>query len=181
MALIVQPTGACVPDADSWVSLADANAHFAAYGGAWTGADAQKESALRRAALWLSTSIQWAGKASCSAQSMLAWPRTGVIDCNGHHIEHDAVPMAIRMAQLAAASAELVDPGVLTPTVQIGRMVKREKADVVEVEYMTAKDQGIADGGAYDPIAAMRPALTQVNDLISCLTVSANVPWPFVV
>jgi hypothetical protein len=181
MALIVQTSGACVPNADSWVSLADANAHFANYGGFWTGEDAAKEAALRRAALWLSTGIKWTGKRSCTS-NMLAWPRTGVTDCDGTKIESDEVPTSIVFAQLYAASAELQTPGILTPSITPGQMVKREKVDVIEVEYMTPKDQGVADGGNYDAITALRPTLTAVSDLIRCFIEPSNAtPWFFVV
>lgn len=179
MALIIED-GTCVPGADSWVSLADATTHFANYGGLWTGDDSSKESALRRAALWLSTGIRWNGSKACSG-SMLAWPRTGTADCDGNEIAADAIPQQVIMAQLAAASAELQSPGILTPSITPGQQVRREKVDVIEVEYMTPKDMGSPDG-TYDPLTRMRPVLTQVSDYIRCLvSTGKSSSWPFVV
>lgn len=178
MALTVQQDGACTANADSWVSLVDANSHFSNYGGAWTGDDAAKESALRRAALWMSTGIRWNGTKACTG-SMLAWPRSGTTDCDGNQIAESVIPQQIILAQLAAASAELLSPGILTPTITPGSQVKREKVDVIEVEYMTPQDQGVSN---YDPLSQMRPALTQINDYIRCLaSTGKNTPWPFVV
>lgn len=173
-------TGACVLNADTWVTLADANAHFTNYGGYWTGTDALKEAALRRAALWLSTAIRWHGTKSCSG-NLLAWPRSGTKDCDGNAIDDDAIPQQVILAQLAAASAELRSPGILTPSITPGAQTKREKVDVIEVEYMTPKDQGFKDG-TYDPLTQLRPTLTQINDYIRCLaSVGKAAPHPFVV
>lgn len=178
MALTVE-TGAGVPNADSWVSLVAANAHFTDYGGFWAGTDSAKESALRRAALWLSTGIRWNGT-KAYAGNMLAWPRTGMMDCDGNDIAENAIPMQVILAQLAAASAELQSPGILTPSITPGQQVKREKVDVIEVEYMTPKDQGVPDG-VYDPLTRLRPVLTQVSDYIRCFAaVGTRTPWPFV-
>lgn len=178
MALIVE-TGAGVPSADSWVSLANAATHFTNYGGFWTGEDAAKEAALRRAALWLSTAIRWNG-AKAYAGNILAWPRTGTADCDASEIAGNVIPQAVIMAQLAAASAELQSPGILTPSITPGAQTKREKVDVIEVEYMTPQDMGIP-GGTYDPLSQLRPVLTQVNDMIRCFaSVGKAAPWPFV-
>ena len=180
MPLVIED-GTCIAGSDSWVSLEDAATHFANYGGFWAGADPEKESALRRAALWLSTSIKWNGTKQCTG-TMLAWPRSGVSDCDGIAIAPNTIPAAVILAQLAAASFELQNPGGLTPPVTPSQQVRREKVDVIEVEYMTPLQQGAAPG-SYDPAAAARPILTQINDYLRCL---ANidgtcVPWPFVV
>lgn len=101
-------------------------------------------------------------------------------DCDGNTIASDEIAQQIIYAQLAAASYELRYPNGLTPSVTAGRQTLKEKVDVIEVTYMTADQQGL---GSTDPIAAQRPVLTQINDLISCF---ANVggrktPWPFTV
>lgn len=178
MALVIED-GTCVADADSFVSLADADAHFVSYGGFWTGDDPDKEAALRRAALWLSTYIKWHGTKTCTGR--LAWPRSGVSDCEGVAIADNAIPYQVVFAQLAAASLELQSPGALTPNITPGGQVLREKVDVIEVTYMTPEQQGLAKG-TVNPIDAQRQVLTQVNDMIRCLaSVGPNVPWPFVV
>lgn len=180
MPLIVED-GSCVAGADSFVSLAGADSHFANYGGFWAGDDPDKESALRRAALWLSTYIVWDGSKACGG-NMLAWPRAGVTDCDGNAVADNVVPQQVIFAQLAAASVELQSPGAMTPSVTTGKQTKRVKVDVIEEEYMTPQDMGVPSG-TYDPIAASRQVLTQVNDLIKCFATvpGRKVPWPKVV
>ena len=177
--MLIVEDGSCVANADTWISLADADTHFANYGGYWAGTNEQKEQALRRAALWLSTSINWDGSKACTG-NMLAHPRVGLTDCDGNAIATNAIAPQIPLAQLAAASYELRFPGALTPSVTAGKQALKEKVDVIEVTYMTADQQGITT--PIDPIAAQRPMLTQVNDLIRCLaSVGRSAPWPFVV
>lgn len=180
MALTVED-GTCVADADSFVTLAEADAHFTNYGGTWSGTDPEKEAALRRAALWMSTFIQWNGAKACS-DNLLAWPRTGMTDCDGTAIADDTVPAQVKLAQYAAALVELQSPGALTPSVTTGKVVKRNKVDVIEQEFMTPQDMGVSKG-TFDPIAASRQVLTQVNDYLRCLAVlpGRKVPWPKVV
>lgn len=162
------------------MSLADAEEHFAKFCGSWSGGPSEKEAALRRAALWLSSAIDWNGSKTCNA-NMLAWPRTGARDCSRNIVPSDAIPQQIIYAQLYAASIDLQSPGSLTPSINPGQQVRREKVDVIEVEYMTPLQQGVAPGAfrAED----LRPVFTQINDLIRCFADlgGRKVPWPFVV
>lgn len=178
MPLIVED-GSCVLGADSFVSLDDANNYFESYGGFWVGDDPAKEAALRRATAYISTSFKWFGALTCGRNQALAWPRTGVTDCNDYEIADDSIPREVVIATLSAASYELRYPGGLTPSVVTGKQVLKEKVDVIEVTYMTAEQQGLK---AIDPVAARRPVLTQINDILSCLTsFGSATPWPFVV
>lgn len=173
MPLIVED-GTCVADADSWVSLGQARTIAASYGFTLPDDDDEAETVLRFGALWLSTGYAWKGTKSCTG-NMLAWPRTGVTDCDGSTIADDYIPLQIKISQVYAAA----NRSVLGPVVVPGQQVKREKVDVIEVEYMTPRDQGVGDG-AYNP----RPMLLFVDDLIGCYYVDTSlpaVPWPFVV
>lgn len=166
--------GTCVPDADSWVSLGQARTIAASYGFTLPSDDAEAEVTLRFGALWLSTGYAWKGAKSCP-DNMLAWPRAGVTDCDGTTVADGTIPLQIRISQVYAAA----NRSVLSPVVVPGQQVKREKVDVIEVEYMTPRDQGVGDG-AYNP----RPMLLFVDDLIGCYYSDASlpaIPWPFVV
>ena len=178
MPLIVED-GSCVVGADSFVSLADANTYFENYGGFWTGDDPSKEAALRRASAYVSTAFKWLGTLTCGRNQSLAWPRTGVTDCNEYEIPADSVPREVVLATLSAASYELLYPGGLTPSVTAGKQALKEKVDVIEVTYMTPEQQGLSGG---DAVAAQRPVLTQINDLLRCFASFGNeTPWPLVV
>ena len=110
----------------------------------------------------------------------LAWPRSGVVDCNGDTIPDDEVPVEVQQATFLAALAEYALPGVLTPTVTPGKQVKRVKVDVIEQEFMTPVDQGDTDT---DPAKTLRPVLTAIRDLLKCIAAlpdADNTPWPWV-
>lgn len=173
--------GTCVAGADSWVDVATADQFFVDYGGFWEGDTADKEAALRRSALWLSTVIEWHGTKDCG-DNLLAWPRSGTSDCGGNAIADDVIPQQVIYAQLYGASIELQSPGALTPPITPGQQVRREKVDVIEVEYMTPLQQGVSPG-TYDAEKGLRPIFTQINDLIKCFAdVGLNkLPWPFTV
>jgi hypothetical protein len=179
MPLIIED-GSCVAGADSFVTLAEADAHFASYGGFWTATDdARKEAALRRGALWLSTSFSWSGKKTCSV-NMLSLPRAGLIDCDGNALPDNTIDPRFKLAQLLAASYELRYPNGLSPSIVLGKQILKEKVDVIEVTYMTADQQVAGSGGA---ISSQRPVLTQVNDLLRCFVTDGSraTSWPFVV
>lgn len=176
MALILE-TGAGIPAANAFVTRAEADTYFGDYGGFWTGADADKDSAIIRASLWLSSYPIWNGKPTYGrAGQGLSLPRTGMTDCNGEDVPDNEIPNEVKIATFIAASYELANPGALTPNVMFSERVRREKVDVIEVEYMTAADQGL------DPKTLIRPMLTQIEDLLRCFTSFGrlNVPHPFV-
>lgn len=78
MALIVED-GTGMANAESLLSVADADAYHTAMGNAAWGAatTAQKEAALRRATQYLDARYQWQGDPLTATQA-LSWPREGV-------------------------------------------------------------------------------------------------------
>lgn len=182
MALVVE-TGSCVATANAFV----ARAAFIAwatdyYPDSIPTDDTDTDAAIMRASSWLSTFPDWDGTMACGRGLQgLAWPRSGVTDCNGDSIPDDEVPAEVQEATYIAALAELSSPGILTPTITPGKQVKRVKVDVIEEEYMTPQEQGMT--GTVDPLETLRPVLTAVSDLLRCLGTVPNgndVPWPWV-
>src|ERR1043165_3331164 len=101
MPLIVE-TGAIVPDADSYVSLADARDLAAKYGMALPEDDTEAEAALRNGALYVGLQEpQMCGK-RVSAEQSLAYPRTDVT-LYGNPVPSDTIPKQVIQAQLIAA------------------------------------------------------------------------------
>lgn len=157
MALTVE-TGSGSATADALISLAACGAYHLARGNAgWTGADADKESAIRRASAVLSMAYPWAGMRSHGRSQALAWPRAGVVDREGYGILATEIPVEIVSACAEIALRELVSPGAMSPDVVPSELVKREKIGPMETEY--ANTTVGAD--------AHRPVLIAVRDLVA--------------
>ena len=67
-------------------------------------------------------------------EQALQWPRTGA-QIDGYYIDPDEMPIVLLEAQMEVAIA--IDGGV-NPLANVPRETKREKVDVIEVEYSVA-------------------------------------------
>lgn len=133
---------------NSYVTLVEANAHFAEKEEtAWNGSDAKKEAALIHATEWLDASYRFIGSIVSTSQA-LSWPRKDVVDHEGREIAEDVIPYGVKHATYAAALVIIVE-GSLLGTQKRGGMVKREKVGELEVEYMN----GAPSGNTYPHIA----------------------------
>lgn len=164
-------TTAGAADADSYVSVADADTYHTARGtAAWTGEDAAKEAALRRATAWLDGTYRsrLPGERRYDRTQALEWPRLSVYDSDGNPVDSDTIPREIVHATCEAAARELASAGSLSPDVTTADAVKRERVGPMEVEYA-----GIPTA------TAKRPILTVVEDILSGLlmSVSAGTRW----
>lgn len=104
----------------------------------WTGDEALKEGATRRATAFLSNSYRWQGYKRQGRPQALAWPRVDVVDCEGWGVAFDAVPIEIQKATAEIALRELVSPGSMNPDFLATEQVKREKVGQLDVEYLNA-------------------------------------------
>lgn len=86
-----------------------------------------------------------------------AWPRTGAT-VHRTAIPSDTIPAAVINASYAAAYHEALNPGGLAVAVTPAQQVKREKVDVLEVEYFA---------GSGDAVADATPILTAVEGLLA--------------
>lgn len=100
MALIlIAETGAGIPDANSYSTLAQGNAFHEArlHSAVWTSAtDPTKEAALVMATRFLDGNVEWQGWRK-DADQALAWPRCRVW-WDGHPVRDDALPRPVRDA-----------------------------------------------------------------------------------
>lgn len=115
MTLTVTPGSA---SADSYATLAEANTYHTDHGTTlWTGSDALKEQAMRRATVWLDFTYRslWPGLRTDGRDQALSWPRSAAQDAEGVVIPIDEVPSEIKDAQTESALRELVTPGSLSP------------------------------------------------------------------
>lgn len=110
MSLVVED-GTGKTDAQSYVSLADANAYHTTRGNtAWTGTDAEKEAALIRATEFLDGRLfcRWPGLKYSTTQA-LEWPRIDALDSDGEDIS-ESVPAGLVKATCEAALVEIASP-----------------------------------------------------------------------
>jgi hypothetical protein len=133
---LISTSGA--PDADSFVSLAEADAYFTARGETrWAGTDTAKENALRRGTAYLENQYRtrWVGIRSTQSQA-LSWPRVDgyrnpyrvsiqypILDVDGFQIARDVVPVQVKNATFEAALLAITG-ATLEPTLIRGGAVK---------------------------------------------------------
>lgn len=153
-------------------SVAGADAYHAARANtAWAGSDEAKQAALVRASAYIDGKYQqqnscgrwesmFSGVKTGGRAQELQWPRTGATDNEGAAIPPDEIPPEIEKATYEAALRELVTPGSLSPDYVAAEAIKRQKVDVLEIEYQAAA----TDGGV-----PTRPVLTVVDELVAPL------------
>lgn len=147
MALVVED-GTGLSNADSYCSVADADARHTALGNAaWNGTDAAKEAALRRATEYLEGAHRqtWKGTKLLRDQA-LSWPRYGAT-VDGWDVSSTIVPAQIRNATADLALRALSDD--LAPDLE--RAVIRERVGPLETEYSASSPQA----KRYRAVAAM--------------------------
>lgn len=160
-------TTAGASDADALVSTADCDAYHLARGTtAWTGEEADKEAAIRRATSWLSTAFSWKGYRTNGRDQSLAWPRADVEDGEGEDVPEDEVPVEIVNACCEAAVYELANPGGLSPTVTLTDRVKSRQVGPIRREFFNAPATA----------EASRPVLLKVRELVSGLVATGSNP-----
>lgn len=131
MALIVED-GTGLSTAESYISVADADAYFSARGVTqWDGSTSHKEALLRIATEYMIGRYgqQWQGYRINGTQA-LDWPRSDVW-AYGYPIDPDVVPDQVKRA--CAELAHRANSGDLLA--DQSRATRREKVDVIEVEY----------------------------------------------
>ena len=135
MSLIVE-TGTARSDAESYISVADADAYFTSLGEAtWAGLiTAAKEQALRKATEYMMAvyRTRWQGMRYSWAQA-LDWPRAGVLrrDGFGGMYNYDQIPLEVQHA--CAKLALRASSAALAP--DISRVTKQEIVGPLQVVY----------------------------------------------
>ncbi len=171
MALIVED-GTGKPDAESYISVADAGVYAAARGLTFPVSTAPEitaaEQALRRATEFIDQRYgtrfvgQWA-----VADQALAWPRSYAY-YRSEALADDAVPPQVKAATVQAAVRELASPGSLTPDVTTGTIKKRVRVEgAVEVEY------AVGAGG----VASQTPIVSIIDQILAPLLAMVSSPY----
>ena len=126
MALIIE-TGTGATDSQSYASEAAFAAYATARGVSVSGTDTK----LLITAMDYLESKNFIGDKGTRAQA-LQWPRVNAA-IDGYYIDSDAIPQLLIDAQIEIALS--IDAGT-NPLATVDRGVKREKVDIIEVEYM---------------------------------------------
>jgi hypothetical protein len=180
MTLVTTPGAA---NADSYATVAEADAYFLTRGiTAWTGADAVKEPALRRATTYLDNQYRgkWIGIATGETQA-LAWPRIdGYRDIyraytypltgpEGFAIADDVIPTQVKNATIEAALLAMANVS-LEPTLarggqikSIGKSVGPLRKDIVYMDGAPAVDRYLAIEGLLRGLVTGTPGSTAGN------------------
>ncbi len=87
---------------------------------------------------------RFSGQPTGGFEQERAWPRTGA-SAAGQDIPTDVIPKAIIEAAYHAAYQEAQSPGSLSVAASTSGAVKREKVDVLEIEYAAGSGDAVAD------------------------------------
>lgn len=154
---ITVETGAIVTGANSYVSVADARTYVEARGDTFTADDAEAEILLLKAMDFLeSLSNRFKGELVQRDQP-LSWPRTGVVIENWSW-NSDEIPRQVINAQLSLVREINAGIDPYNPPSNDVYPVKREKVDVIEVEYATP--------GNVSKVAKTQQSQTHINLLL---------------
>lgn len=158
--------GTGLPNADSYASIAAADAYLDKYGyTSWSSLDDEaKAVALRRGTQYvdLTYGSKWRGERLKGREQALDWPRTGVVDCDGVDVPSNAVPQEVVYATMEAALRESQNPGVLLPSVAATAIQKRVQIGQLEVEWFDPRSGG---GGS----SGVGVSIPVVNNLVAGL------------
>lgn len=139
---------------------------------AWAGDDTAKQAALIRASAYIDGKYQqqtncgrwesmFSGSKAGGRNQTLQWPRKNAFDSDGEPIPDTEVPVEIEQAAYEASLRELVAPGSLSPDYVASSAIKRQKVDVLEIEYQIP---ATADGSV-----PTRPIVTVIDELVAPL------------
>jgi hypothetical protein len=140
MALIVED-GTALINSESYISVVDARTYVSDFYGTshafYVLTDAEIERYLRRAAQYMEGKYEhrWRGYRKTYEQA-LAWPRTAVDDpLRSPLLEELSYPQKILGKAQTEIAIRIAAGTDVNPDLDRGGMVKREKADVLEIEY----------------------------------------------
>ena len=141
--------------ANSYVTLAEADAYAAnqQWEATWLAfTDDQRNAALITATSWLQT-LDWSGT-KCNPASddvmlrqRLSWPRSDVT-CDGTTAACSFIPYEVESAQVELAFQFAKNPNLMLGStgVSVTGEVKRQKLDVLEVEYFQSGSGAVITG-----------------------------------
>ena len=135
------------------------------YGLTWSPSGDAGTQAIARSRIVIDA-MDWKGRKVAGRSQAEQFPRAGLVDRDGYLVDSSTIPPEIKEANALLAIVELANPGVMTPTVTLGELVKSVKAGSVSVEFR--------DGGG---VTSAMPIITRVEYILAPLQGIRN---PFV-
>ncbi len=159
------------PAADSYITLADADAYFS--GGLWADSWAaveNQEAALREAARWLNT-LSFPGEC-CVAGRYLAWPRSGA-ECCCEVSTCGAVPLPVAQAQAELALQLGTNPGLLIGGVGVAQVggrgpIRKQTLGDLSQEFYDPRSEGGSVSDDLQGLPTLIQKLPWIRDLLGC-------------
>lgn len=165
MALTIE-NGTGVAGADSYGTRSGFITYALNYYGETVADEDASDYSMRRAFDYLN-GLKWKGTKTHGRSQVGAFPRTSLTDCESNAIGTTEIPAEIIQAQYELARAEKASPGVLSPQGSLlDALVRKQKVDVIEIEYDTSRLTPDLQNAAVFVESAMR--------LINCFLVNGG-------
>lgn len=130
------------------------------------------DAALIVATRWLET-LSYGGE-RCTTTQRLKWPRTGA-ECDGRVSDCLSIPYEIKEAEVILAWQYIQDPksfpgfgGSAGDTAPAGTYIKRQKIDVLEIEYDQFNENQYNDDCSDCSLPAILQEFPWLKDLLGC-------------
>ena len=160
---------------NSYVDLAEADviAENLPFAAEWTAlTDEEKTTGLIVATRWLET-LNYSGE-RCTSTQRLKWPRKGA-ECDGQVSDCSSIPYAIKEAEVILAYQYVLDPksfpgfgGSAGDSAPAGTYIKRQKIDVLEIEYDQFNSNQYNDECSDCTLPAILQEFPWLADLLGC-------------
>ena len=160
---------------NSYVDLAEADAIAAnlPFSAEWAAlTDDEKITGLIVATRWLET-LKYGG-IRCAKTQRLKWPRDGA-ECDDQVSDCSSIPYAIKEAEVILAYQYVLDPksfpgfgGSAGDSAPAGTYIKRQKIDVLEIEYDQFNENQYNDDCSDCSLPAILQEFPWLKDLLGC-------------
>lgn len=166
--------GSCVPNANSYLTLEEANQYQANKNRSdWLAlSDIEKQASLIKATQYVDELFTWKGRRKYESQN-LAFPRVRIRDLDGFEVK--GIPRRLKDAICEAAFYGFSSSSELFVTHDTNGAIKKQKVDVIEVEYFSDEDKTLDAISQYASLNSLLKGLYEPKESLS--SVNTRVHW----